>query len=195
MAEFDNRYINNAVSRYMKNISNSLRHFDPDLYKNCSRRNAIRKILIGTLGANLIFSTAGCKSSTSPDIEEPVYQEDEGVDVMMRACKDKGLTATDEIPPESEMKFYIPCNGKMVEFKPDFLIEMPGNPYHAFGEFLSSKDGFITEQIEAALYYNSNIVNVNNRGKGAIVMVTAGKTETETYKETQKKLKELYLIA
>lgn len=197
MAEFDNRYLEKAV-KYMEDARNRFKY--PGLNEVCKRRRALGYIVGGVVGIKLMLSNSGCKSPFSQEHEkeepenDPVIYEEAGIKIMTDACKDNGLTVTDEIPPESEMMFYIPYNGKMVDFRPDFAIEMLGNPYHAFGEYLSSTDGFTTEQDDASDSFNATMVNAANHGKGAIVKVLAGQKASETYQDTVTKLKKLYLI-
>ena len=203
MAGFDNRYIE-RVAEQIKYTQNRFKY--PGLNEVCKRRKALKtlgRIVIGTTGAALILPGIGCKSPFSEDSEKEkedpekdpvIYEEKKGIKIMMDACKDNNLIASDQIPPESEMKFYIPYNGKMVKFEPDIVIEMFGNSYHAFGEYLSSTDGFTSEQDDASDYFNAVMVNAGNKGKGAIIKVLADQKASKTFQDTVTKLRSHYLI-
>ncbi|MEE9322911.1 MAG: hypothetical protein V3U72_00030, partial [Candidatus Aenigmarchaeota archaeon] len=77
---------------------------------------------------------------------------------------------------------------------PDIIINKLGNPTFAFAEYLSSKDGFTAEQLEAVEDFISKYVNEGTGGKGAFVMINAGLTEKQTSDETKLEAKALYLI-
>jgi hypothetical protein len=197
------RYIKKAIE-FMEYTEN-LKYHGLEVY---NRREMLRKlgrtfrdIAFGVSGASILLSNFGCENPHStklPEPEEPkdpiIKEEKAGIKIMMDACEENGLIPSDQVPPESEMEFYIPYNGKMVKFEPDILIGKFGNPCHAFGEYLSSTDGFTEEQDKAADYYNSTFVNADNGGKGAIIKVRAGQKASETFQDTVTKLRSHYLI-
>lgn len=199
------RYIE-KVLEYMKYMEN-LKYHGLKVYNRRKFLKGLgrtfRDIAFGTVGAGIILSYFGCDSSTSPiekpeDPEEPedpiIYEEKKGIKIMMDACEDNGLITTDQIPPESEMIIAVLYNGKMVDFRPDFVIGKFGNPCHAFGEFLSSTDGFTEEQNKAADYYNSTFVNAENGGKGAFIRALAGQKASKTYQDTVTEMRNNHLI-
>jgi hypothetical protein len=200
------RYIK-KVLEYMEYIEN-LNYHGIKVY---NRREMLRKlgrtfrdIAFGTAGASILLSNFGCNTPTSPELPEPeepeepedpiIYEEKPGIKIMRDACEDNGLITSDQIPPASEMIIAVLYNGKMVDFRPDFVIEKFGNPYHAFGEYLSSTDGFTEEQDDATDYFNAVMVNADNGGKGAIIKVRAGQEASKTYQDTVTKLRSHYLI-